>query len=191
MLKKLPLLFLIAALLALCLTNFSFTQGTQTEQITITTYYPSPYGVYKNVRLFPYAVAPNSECANKGEMAYSESANTLLICNGTHYTQVFSGAGGGGGGGGCYIAYYGSCTAGGRNMGSIGKWGYVIDGNSSNGILTLPVGLIRNTTDPERMFVQWSNGKSPYNIVWVNTSSSSDDWEDRIIRGEAVVCCQE
>jgi hypothetical protein len=38
---------------ALSLTATCFAQSNQTESLTITTYYPAPYGVYRNLRLSP------------------------------------------------------------------------------------------------------------------------------------------
>lgn len=66
------------------------------EDITITTYYPSPYGVYNTLRLYPNnnATAGNA-CANLGEMFYSQTSDQILICKGsvTSTWQSMAGAG--------------------------------------------------------------------------------------------------
>ncbi len=52
------------------------------ESFTITTYYPSPYGVYKNLRLYPNDDSvPEGPCLNVGEMYYDNSEQTLYICS--------------------------------------------------------------------------------------------------------------
>jgi len=54
------------------------------EQLTITTYYPSPYGVYNTLRLFPHTgFTPGAACSNRGEMFYSAGDDQLYICNGS------------------------------------------------------------------------------------------------------------
>lgn len=63
------------------------------EEITITTYYPSPYGVYKTLRLYPNDdAAAGGACTNPGEMSYDASANQVLVCNGS--TNTWQGLGG-------------------------------------------------------------------------------------------------
>jgi len=91
------LLFLILGLVFVAV--FSFAQ--QGEQVTITTYYPSPYGVYKNLRLFPYAVSSGQACNQQGNLAYSESSNEPLYCDGQKWVALS----GGGGGGECIVTY--------------------------------------------------------------------------------------
>lgn len=54
------------------------------ESLTITTYYPSPYGVYKTLRLQPNDdQAAGGACTNEGDMAYDLSAHQALVCNGS------------------------------------------------------------------------------------------------------------
>jgi hypothetical protein len=62
---------------------FSQTQ----ETLTVTTYYPSPRGVYKTLRLYPTDdYAPGGACSNKGEMYYDDSDNQVYTCDGTKWT---------------------------------------------------------------------------------------------------------
>jgi hypothetical protein len=56
----------------------------QTESITFTTYYPSPYGVYKNLRIYPSTgTGLGGACSNEGEMYYDQTDHNLYICSGT------------------------------------------------------------------------------------------------------------
>ena len=51
------------------------------EQITLTTYYPAPYGVYKTMRLYPHDdFTPGSACGNNGEMYYDASDDGVYVC---------------------------------------------------------------------------------------------------------------
>lgn len=103
-------------LLCLCfflvfgIASISLAQDTG-EQITITTYYPSPYGVYKNLRLFPYAGITTGQCCmqggaegtapctnnQKGDMGYSEADNKPLYCDGAKWQTMGAGPTTGGG----------------------------------------------------------------------------------------------
>ena len=58
----------------------------QNEIVTISTYYPSPVGVYRNLRLFPIAAEPASACDSAGEegtMYYDNGTNQVQICRQT------------------------------------------------------------------------------------------------------------
>ncbi len=51
------------------------------ESISITTYYPSPYGVYNEMRLYPHSI-PITSCdsTTEGTMFYNDSAQELQVC---------------------------------------------------------------------------------------------------------------
>ena len=53
------------------------------NQITITTYYPSPYGVYKELRLNPIPTASQPPCNDnlKGTMYYDKDKDSLYVCS--------------------------------------------------------------------------------------------------------------
>lgn len=53
------------------------------EQITITTYYPSPYGSYNELQLFPHN-EPTTECnaATRGTMYYDSDDDSVYVCKG-------------------------------------------------------------------------------------------------------------
>lgn len=66
------------------------------EEITITTYYPSPYGVYRTLRLYPNtetAFSVGNPCDKPGEMSYDADTNKVLLCDGSVNKWVeFSGS---------------------------------------------------------------------------------------------------
>ena len=53
------------------------------EEITFTTYYPSPHGVYKKLRLYPDATFGASDCDELGEeglMYYDAGLAQCRVC---------------------------------------------------------------------------------------------------------------
>lgn len=71
--------FLLTVLFILFFSHFSFSAN----QITITTYYPSPYGIYKELRLNPIPTAqkPNCDDTLKGSLYYDQDKDTLFVCS--------------------------------------------------------------------------------------------------------------
>ena len=68
-----------------------FPQESQ-KTITITTYYPSPYGVYKVLRLYPTTdINPSSPCNREGEIFYYNTDDTLYYCDGIDWIPVRGG----------------------------------------------------------------------------------------------------
>ncbi len=61
------------------------------ENITITTYYPAPYGIYRTLRIIPGNVFPTCNAANEGTIYFSNTLHRLFICE-----QLASGYGLGG-----------------------------------------------------------------------------------------------
>ncbi|MCK5493530.1 MAG: hypothetical protein KAJ14_10510 [Candidatus Omnitrophica bacterium] len=60
----------------------SFSQGT--ESLTITTFYPSPYGVFNTLRLFPTdSIDPVMDACAEGELYYDQSDQQIYVCGGT------------------------------------------------------------------------------------------------------------
>lgn len=58
------------------------------ESLTITTYYPSPYGVYNELRLYPHSPATTAcDSTQEGNTYYDLNAHNLYVCryNGTTY----------------------------------------------------------------------------------------------------------
>ena len=53
------------------------------ETLALTTYYPSPHGVYKSLTLFPSDdFDPIGACTNEGEMYYDDSDDKIYVCDG-------------------------------------------------------------------------------------------------------------
>ncbi|MBI5874134.1 MAG: hypothetical protein HZB36_08390 [Candidatus Omnitrophica bacterium] len=70
---------------------FVTTQSFADEQVTLTTYYPSPYGVYKQlkadtVQYAPQATAPANNAA--GTTYYNDTDDRLYVSNGTDWLKV-------------------------------------------------------------------------------------------------------
>ncbi len=91
---KRKLVTIIAALILL----FNLTLARAQENIRITTYYPSPSGVYNMLRLNPTSIQPQNPCARPGEMYYYTGLpptwpEGLYVCAGGSWT-LFAGVGG-------------------------------------------------------------------------------------------------
>lgn len=72
---------LISILINLVFPLSSFSQTEET--LTITTYYPSPYGVYGELRLYPSATKTSFDCdaaEEVGKMYYDTSERTIRVC---------------------------------------------------------------------------------------------------------------
>jgi hypothetical protein len=78
-------------LLALSVTAICFAQSNQSETLTITTYYPSPYGVYRNLKLSPSNLPTNG--VDRGVMYYDNSTNKLRYYDGTVWVNITDGGG--------------------------------------------------------------------------------------------------
>lgn len=73
--------YLIAALILFSLTVYVNVLAQTEETITLTTYYPSPYGVYNEMKLYPHSpsVTPCSS-TQEGLMYYDSIAHALRVC---------------------------------------------------------------------------------------------------------------
>jgi hypothetical protein len=71
------------------LTPFFLLTAFSQETLTITTYYPAPFGVYTNLRLYP-SVQPACATANdEGVMYFDNNLHQMLVCSGDgagHYS---------------------------------------------------------------------------------------------------------
>jgi len=110
------------------------------ERITITTYYPSPYGEYNQLRANKMVVGESnstkipSPSTNGIEIfkglnsdpygANDTQAGALYYNNSDSEFKYYDGSGWQAlGGSGCYVSYSGGCLSGFTNMGSAGRWG--------------------------------------------------------------------
>ena len=79
--------------------NHCCAQTTQNQTISITTYYPARYGVYKNPRLIPLDEEPTSlEDKQEGTIYFNNTNQKLYIFNGTQWVEIGSGGSGFSGG---------------------------------------------------------------------------------------------
>jgi len=86
-LKKIPILFFLA-LFALPV------YSQQQEQITITTYYPSPTGSYNELSTNIFTLSPqrNRPAGEEGRIYYDNSTKTIFYYNGTEWIELGGGA---------------------------------------------------------------------------------------------------
>lgn len=76
---------LISILLFLGIVSFAFAA----ETITVDTYYPSPYGVYNTLWLYPHDnTDPNGGCSTRGELYFDDSDNSIYYCDGANWIAV-------------------------------------------------------------------------------------------------------
>jgi len=94
MLKK---FYCFAILLTFILYPILAFAASQSEEITITTYYPSPVGSYHELQLAPYdpGASEPSSCVN-GTMYYSSRLNMLRVCNNGTWGTALGSTGTGG-----------------------------------------------------------------------------------------------
>ncbi len=116
--KRIILFFI----LAFSVTVVCFGQSNTTESLTITTYYPSPYGVYRYLKLSPTDTAPSLPALSPGVMYYDNRTGYDLIryYNKTGAWINLTEGGGGGGGGGYWL--YNSVT---KDLNNTNTNGYV------------------------------------------------------------------
>lgn len=56
------------------------------EDIFITTFYPSPYGIYNQLRLEATdTIDPLAVCSDKGKMYYDDSDSQMYVCDGANW----------------------------------------------------------------------------------------------------------
>lgn len=72
--KTMPLCFILAVVMLILSSSLSI--FAEDEKVTITTYYPSPYGVYGTLRLYPKATPADGQT---GEMYYDQGKNRVRM----------------------------------------------------------------------------------------------------------------
>lgn len=70
--------------LIILLYNTCLAQSNYTDSLTITTYYPAPYGVYKNMQLSP-SKEPAGAAVNRGTMYFNDTENRMYYYNGSEW----------------------------------------------------------------------------------------------------------
>ena len=90
--RNLRAILVLAFCLPACFINV---YGQQQEAITITTFYPSPYGVYRELRLFPQSNPSVCNREQEGLMYYNEDDRRVLVCSTTDgFTYAWTPVGG-------------------------------------------------------------------------------------------------
>jgi hypothetical protein len=72
---------LFMAIFSLFVVSLVYAQSNQSETLTITTYYPSPYGVYRNLRLSP-SDEPQGSAVQPGVMYFNRTDKNIYIYKG-------------------------------------------------------------------------------------------------------------
>lgn len=88
---------IFTGVVGLCLSIFIFFGFASAEELTITTYYPSPYGAYNELSANSLLVNPQPESsipasANEGTVVYNLTEHALQYWNGTEWMQMMSSA---------------------------------------------------------------------------------------------------
>jgi hypothetical protein len=68
----------------------AFSQTTN-ETLTISTYYPSPYGVYNELRLYPKTTPTTCDSLTEGNMYYNSTTDQVMVCRDPSGWQSMSG----------------------------------------------------------------------------------------------------
>ncbi len=92
---KSTVLFCIFALSAF---SICFAQSSSNETLTISSYYPSPQGVYRTLKLTPTDAEPSEAFLSPGVMYYDDSMDKIRYYKKTGWDNLTAGGGGGGGG---------------------------------------------------------------------------------------------
>jgi len=87
--KRFVTIMSITVIFVSCLFLLSFAA----DEITITTYYPSPYGSYRELQLYPQSSPTACGSATEGTMYYHSAAKEVRVCNGSSYTTISGGGG--------------------------------------------------------------------------------------------------
>jgi hypothetical protein len=78
--KRFSLFFLSGfILLSFIFLSPAFSQSAN-ETLTISTYYPSPYGVYKELRLYPHTSPTACDSLTEGNMYYNSATHEVMVC---------------------------------------------------------------------------------------------------------------
>jgi hypothetical protein len=143
-------LLIISFLLLFCCLSFA------AEEITLSTYYPAPYGTYDELQAYRLSVGDtntdgildaNDMPTQDGQIYTARSIilkpqtgalsspvkGELVYNNSNDSLYLYDGSSWvqqGGSGGGCYVSYSGGCLTGFTNKGSAGSWGYCGPGHA-------------------------------------------------------------
>jgi len=80
------IVFALGILLGIPIAGSAFAQSNSTDSLTITTYYPSPHGVYRNMRLYP-SKEPKGKGVQPGLLYFDESLGMPFYYNGSQWIE--------------------------------------------------------------------------------------------------------
>jgi len=87
--SKIILSLLFFVCLCFVCTN-AFCQTPTSETVTITTYYPAPYGEYRELALTPSDdFTPGASCSKEGAMYYDNSEHQMFVCSGKSGSNIW------------------------------------------------------------------------------------------------------
>jgi hypothetical protein len=170
---------IVFSLLALSVTTICSGQSNTTESLSITTYFPAPYGVYRYLRLSPTDVVPSAPALSPGVMFYNNSSDLIQYRN---IAGAWVNLGGGGGGGGVGWAYNSTTQA----LNNTNTNGYVVIKGAAAGGEVLEVNgdvrirdtfstslyVTRNSAANESWLVYDTNGTSDKYRVGISGNPS-------------------
>lgn len=83
--------FILSVLAILLMRGLAYTQ--QTESLTITTYYPSPYGSYNELSTNIFNLGPQSSRPGnqEGRLYYDSNTHSIFYYNGTQWVEIGGG----------------------------------------------------------------------------------------------------
>jgi len=71
----------LSVFLFICLFLNGYSFAGNSDTITVVTYYPSPYGVYKVLRLYPTDdYTPGTACTHEGDLVFDDSESRIMRC---------------------------------------------------------------------------------------------------------------
>jgi len=91
---KILVIIFIGLVFLIFIPRYFFSQTTTTERITITTYYPAPFGVYRELRsewlqYNPQGSPPvNCDSAHEGATYYDSNKKNILVCDGSNWKTI-------------------------------------------------------------------------------------------------------
>lgn len=96
MLKKIAI-YIFLVLIMCCAQALAAQQDKTSETITITTYYPSPYGSYNELHTnylqfgkvpFPPTQLTNCKAEEEGKIVYNSKEKDLYFCDGKFWNRI-------------------------------------------------------------------------------------------------------
>jgi hypothetical protein len=154
--------------LELALAQSNFTDDT----FVITTYYPAPYGVYRNMRLNPSDEPTNG--VGPGVMYYNQTENMMKFYNDTTWVNMT------GGGGGGYWTQSGTDIRNTNTGGNVNVTGNI----NATGDVCTGAGICLNTVSYQTSLIEGNSPPCPvgtkiimkaYNGIWYTSDKGS--WE--------------